>query len=177
MKIKLLNIFIVVFIAISILALTGCNSKEDKAEDTIRGFIDKHYVADKIDLEEFEEYVKNGSGIGYNLDKKDKEFAEYMTEKAFNNYIMDRYIFNRFKLLYEKNCTAEIKDLEITEKEKSEDMRRFNVKFNWIIKNDKEEIVEEHKVGKDMYLSKENGQWLINQYNRFEILYDNFNMG
>jgi len=56
-------------------------------------------------------------------------------------------------------------------------MRRFNVKFNWIIKNDKGEIVKEHKVDKDMYLSKENGQWLINGYNRFEILYDNFNMG
>ncbi len=177
MKIKLLNIFIITFLVISTLALTGCNSKEDKAEDTIRGFIEKHYVADEEEVKAYGEYVKNGYGIGDKLTKADKEFAEYLSEKGFEVYRTDGYIFYRFKLLYEKNCTAEIKDLEITEKEKSEDMRRFNVKFNWIIKNDKGEIVKEHKVDKDMYLSKENGQWLINGYNRFEILYDNFNMG
>jgi len=61
------------------------------------------------------------------------------------------------------------------EKEKSDDMRRFNVKFNWIIKNDKDEIVKEHKVDKDIYLSEEHGSWLINQYNKLEILYGDFN--
>ena len=56
MRSKLLNIFIIVFIAIATLVLTGCDSKEDKTEDTIKWFIEKHYVADKIALEEFEEY-------------------------------------------------------------------------------------------------------------------------
>jgi len=55
-------------------------------------------------------------------------------------------------------------------------MRCFNVSFDWIIRNDEDEIVKEHKVDKDMYLSKENGQWLINEYNRFEIIYTDFVM-
>lgn len=157
--------------------LVGCTPKKDDAEENIREFIERHYVADKDDLEACDDYVKNGSGIGDNLNKKDKELAEYMTEKAFDGYRMDRYLFYRFRLLYEKNCTSEIRDIEIMEKEKSDDMRRFNVKFNWIIKNDKDEIVKEHKVDKDIYLSEEHGSWLINQYNNLEILYGDFNMG
>ncbi len=155
--------------------LVACTPKKDDAEENIRGFIERHYVADKDDLEACGDYVKNGIGIGDNLNKKDKEMAEYMTEEGFDGYRINRTLFYRFKLLYEKKCTSEIKDVEIVEKEKSDDMRRFNVKFNWIIKNDKDEIVKEHKVDKDIYLSEEHGSWLINQYNKLEILYGDFN--
>lgn len=173
---KLLNIFIIVFIVIATLALTGCDSKEDETEDTIRGFIEKHYVADKEEVKAYDEYVKNGYGIGDKLTNADKEYAEYLSEKGFEVYRTDGYFYNRLKELYAKNCTLEIENLKITEKEKSEDMRCFNVSFNWIIKNDKEEIVKEHKIDKDIYLSKENGQWLINENNRFEIIYPDFIM-
>jgi len=176
MKSKLLNIFIITFLVISTLVLTGCNPKEDKAEDTIRGFIEKHYVADEEEVKAYDEYVKNGYGIGDKLTKADKEFAEYLSEKGFEVYRTDGYFYSRLKELYAKNCTLEIENLKITEKEKSEDMRCFNVSFDWIIRNDEEEIVKKHKVDKDMYLSKENGQWLINGYNRFEIIYTDFVM-
>ncbi|WP_346897151.1 hypothetical protein [Clostridium sp. UBA7503] len=32
--------------------------------------------------------------------------------------------------------------MNIKEKEKSDDMRRFNISFDWMIKNDKEETVK-----------------------------------
>lgn len=170
MKSKLLNILIITFLLISTLVLVGCNSKEDKVEDTIKGFIEKHYVVDEEDIKMYHEYVTKGYVPGDKLSEDTKEFAEYMTEEGYNDYEASLIFSHRLRQPYLKKCTVEVENLNIKEKEKSDDMRRFNISFDWIIKNDKEEIVKKHEIDKDIYLSEEQGNWLINQNNIFEIL-------
>ncbi|MEW8994770.1 hypothetical protein [Clostridium sp.] len=170
MKSKLLNIFIITFIVISTLVLTGCTSKEDKAEDIIRGFIEKHYVVDEEDIDMYHEYVTKGSVPGDKLSEDTKEFAEYMTEEGYNDYEASLIFSYRLRQPYLKKCTVEVDGLNIKEKDKSDDMRRFNITFHWTIKNDKGETVKKHEIDKDIYLSEEHGDWLINQYNSFEII-------
>ncbi len=165
MKSKLLNIFIITFLVISSLVLAGCNSKEVKTEDIIRGFIEKHYVVDKEDIEMYHKYVTKGSVPGDKLSEDTKEFAEYMTGEGYNDYEASLIFSHRLRQPYLKKCTVEVENLNIKEKEKSDDMRRFNISFNWIIKNDKEETIKKHEIDKDIYVSEEQSNWLINENN------------
>ncbi|MEG1256487.1 hypothetical protein [Clostridium sp.] len=168
---RLYRIYLIMCIILVTLVLGGCSSPKDNAEETIKRFVEKHYVVDTEDLEMWNEYNANGVNPKSKLSKKAKTIAELMTGEAYNLYEINRTFGARIKYLCDENCRAEVKDITITEKEKSEDMRCFNIKFNWIIKNEQGEIVKEELMDKDMYLSDDHGKWLINHCNKFEIIY------
>jgi len=68
-----------------------------------------------------------------------------MTEEGYNDYEVSLIFSYRLRQPYLKKYTVEGENISIKEKEKSDDMRRFNISFDWMIKNDKEGTVKNMK--------------------------------
>ncbi len=162
-KINCCRMSYVIIFMITATLLIGCSNTSDGAKKTIESFINKHYtitdsdnqVYTKGDIEEYKSYTE--------------KFKEFMTEECFNYYNTDRTSIMRAKGPAKGNFNMEVKNFEISEGEKSGDMRCFDVSFTWVAK-DKEKVLEEKPMNMKIYLSEEDGQWKLNASNKFYLI-------
>lgn len=74
------------------------------------------------------------------------------------------------------DCTSDVENIEIKEVKEEDNMKCFNMSFKWIIKNESGDTVKEFNINKNIYLSEDHGPWLINEFNNFDYLDENFTL-
>lgn len=160
------KIYVIISIILFILSnlLVGCSSEKDDSRENIEKFINKHYSITTENLK-------------IDFDKPDqvsdhmKSFSKFMTNDGYESYKVNSPHTVSIKTAKNENFTAEIKEIKISETDKKDDMRCFDVSFVWIIKSVDNEILKEQAINKKIYLSKDNSSWKINQYNKFECIF------
>lgn len=145
----------------------AANKEEvQQAKETIIKLINKYYIVTKEDvaMAKHEGFVTEEEAK--NIDKAMIEYHRYMAEimtiDVLNVFIGNRNWIMRAATVIEPDFTVEVRNINIGEGIKKEDMLYFPSTFTLTKKNINGEIVAEKNFSKDFYLSKESGIWKIN---------------
>ncbi|MEG0307550.1 MAG: hypothetical protein RR636_06380 [Clostridium sp.] len=166
------NSIIIAAITLIILVVGYLFLKETPVK-TVKNYLALHYTVTANDCDIYNK--EKASMADHMYDNKEiiaqeKSIQNLMTTDAFEKYSMNTSLRETIKGPALGNFTTEIKNLKVSEGEKSGDDRIFNASFLWIANDENGNVKREEKMDLQLRLSEENGKWKINNNNQYYYL-------
>jgi hypothetical protein len=164
LKLRVISITLGLVVILAILNFIG----NDPGEKNLKRFITNHYTVTSDEIDSFKKY-SNGDTEEYiaAFNKKIEEMSEFLTKKGIESYrnmrMPELCVFEAFS----GNYTATVKDVKLKLKGiQDEGLLSYDTTFTIVKRNIKDGNETEETVEKTFYLSKENNQWKVNEFNK-----------